>query len=292
MNALRFRIDAPPETWDVLVAELHALGTLGIEERDTDPSGAHLVAWFADGLSASRVEALADPARHIAVSAPRSVPDADWERRWREGLAPRRIGPLWVRPSWCTSLGTPEITIDPERAFGSGEHASTRLALRLVLEALRPGDSVLDVGTGSGVLALGALRLGASAALGLEIDPVATSNARANAERNGLPLRLVTGTPDALAPASRFDVVVANLLLASLLPWLPRLAAHARRGLVLSGYLETERERLEALAAHHGLSVQRGALEPQSGDSWCAALFVHGRDLQSSSRSFKVSSKV
>ena len=290
MNALRFRIDAPVGTWDVLIAELHELGTLGVEERD-DASPPHLVAWFAEASGASPVHALADPERRIAVSQPERVPDADWERRWREGLEPRRVGPLWIRPSWCASHGDPELTIDPERAFGSGEHASTRLALRLLLDALRPDDALLDVGTGSGVLGLGALRLGASAAIGIDIDPVAIANARANAARNRLPLRLVTGTPDALAPASRFDLVAANLLIARLHPLLPRLAAHTRRGLVLSGYLEDERDRVERGTARCGLGVKRRASELQSGDRWCAAWLVHARYLQSSSRSFKVSSK-
>ncbi len=141
------------------------------------------------------------------------------------------------------------------------------------------------------MLGLGALRLGALEAIGVDIDPVAIVNARANAARNRLPLRMLTGTLDALVPDRHFDLVAANLLTARLLPLLPRLAAHTRRALVLSGYLEHERERVERLAAHHGLRVERRASELQSGDRWCAAWLVHARDLQSSSRSFKVSSK-
>ncbi len=91
MNALRFRIDAPVATWDVLIAELHELGTLGVEERD-DASPPHLVAWFAEASGASPVPALNDPGRGILVSRPECVPDGDWERRWREGLEPRRVG--------------------------------------------------------------------------------------------------------------------------------------------------------------------------------------------------------
>ena len=110
MNALRFRIDAPVATWDVLIAELHELGTLGVEERD-DASPPHLVAWFAEASGASPVPALNDPGRGILVSRPECVPDGDWERRWREGLEPRRVGPLWIRPSWCASPGDPDSLV-------------------------------------------------------------------------------------------------------------------------------------------------------------------------------------
>lgn len=287
-----FRIAAPEPEHERLIAELSTLGTLGVEERG------ELLAYFAaESAGAARVLELADAPRRISVYGPEPVPETDWEAEWRRGLAPRRIGGLWLRPSFCASAGQPELVIDPQQAFGSGEHASTRLALELLLAALRPGESVLDVGTGSGILALAALRMGAGRALGLDTDPVALGNAAENRARNGLPLALYCGSLDALAPDARFDVSVANLLLHELLPCLPALLARTRRALVLSGQLERERERLDAALAESrtaltdsGFALADERFESQNGERWCARLLVHGDSRQWRSNSSSVSS--
>ena len=165
--------------------------------------------------------------------------------------------------------------IDPQQAFGSGEHATTRLALELVLAALRPRDRVLDVGTGSAILALGALRCGAGWALGHDIDPVACRNAAQNRDRNGLSLALYCGTLEALAASAEFDLVVANLLSGRMRPWLGRLASLSRRDLVISGYLESERAAVVAGFGAYGWTVAAARSEAQSGDLWGAAQLVH-----------------
>ena len=178
-----------------------------------------------------------------------------------------------MRPSFAESQGKPELVIDPQQAFGSGEHATTRLALGpRARRAARRATAVLDVGTGSGILALGALRMGAGRALGFDSDPVAIANAAENRAKNALPLALFAGTLDALAPGARFDLAVANLLLHELLPCLDALAARARRALVLSGYLAGERARLDAALAGSAWVCVRESSEVQSGDRWCARL--------------------
>ncbi len=249
-----------------------------------------LHAYFAEDAPVAAVRGLADPGRGVRVDGPHAVPDQDWERSWREGLAPRRIGPLWIRPSWCAPQTPPELVIDPEQAFGSGEHATTRLALALLLDALEPGDAVLDLGTGSGILALASLRVGAAGAVGLEIDRVACRNAAGNRERNGLPLGLVCGSLDALAPAARFPLVVANMLSLRLAPWLDRLARHCTRALIVAGYLEHEREALLAPLVGRGWRVVAERSEQQSGDLWGASRLAHERLRQASRSSASVSS--
>jgi ribosomal protein L11 methyltransferase len=275
---LLVRIEAPEAESDRLIAELWSLGTSGVEERPLDARASHveLRAYFAaPGAPLAALRALADPARDVHVSGPEPVEERDWEVAWRAGLAPRRIGALWVRPSFCASAGTPELVIDPQQAFGSGEHATTRLSLELLQEQLRPGDSLLDLGTGSGILGLGALRRGAARALGLDSDPVAIANAAENRARNGLPLALACATLDAVAEAARFDVVVANLLLHELLPCLDALAAKSRRVLILSGYLARERAVLQRALAGRPWTQVRESSEIQSGDRWCARALVH-----------------
>ena len=277
-TSLLVRIEAPEAECERLIAELWSLGTSGVEERPLEGPASHveLRAYFsAPGAPLAALRALASPAQAVTVAEPEPVAERDWEVAWRAGLAPRRIGALWVRPSFCASAGTPELVIDPQQAFGSGEHATTRLCLELVQEQLRPGESLLDLGTGSGILALGALRRGAARALGLDSDPVAIANAAENRARNGLPLALACATLDALAGAARFDVVVANLLLHELLPCLDALGAKARRVLILSGYLARERGGLERALAGRPWALVHESSEVQSGDRWCARVLRH-----------------
>jgi ribosomal protein L11 methyltransferase len=274
-----YRIAAPPTETEALIAELSSLGTTGVEERGTE-----LAAYFPADADVD-VRALADPTRHIEVSAPEPVPDTDWEAEWRRGLAPRRIAGLWVRPSFCAPAGEPELVIDPQQAFGSGEHATTRLALELLLGELRAGDTLLDMGTGSGILALAALRSGAARAVGFDLDPVALENAAENRARNALPLALYCGGIEALAHEARFDLCVANLLVHELLPCLDALAPRARRALVLSGALEREWPKVAAHPALRRFRVARALSEAQSGDTWCAHLLVHAAARQESSSS-------
>lgn len=146
----------------------------------------------------------------------RLLPDVDWTEQWRAGLGPRAIGRLVVTPSWTTeAAGGAAVVIDPESAFGTGEHGSTRSALVLLDRHLRPGDRVLDLGSGSGILAIAAVKLGASRATGVDLDPEVESIARANVERNGVAGRAACLTGDAallaplLAPA---DLIASNIL--------------------------------------------------------------------------------
>ena len=269
---------ATPEL-ELLVAELDSLGTLGIEERD-GPDGPIVLAYFEGSISDDVLAAAARACPGARWLGSEAVVPVDWEQTWRAGLEPRRIGPLWVRPSWCAPAGAPELVIDPKQAFGSGEHATTRLALRLLLGCLRPGDTLLDVGCGSGILALAGLRMGAGAATAFDLDPVACANAAENLRANALPLRLYCGTLDALCEPARFDVVVANLLWSQLERCLPRLFALPRRELVVSGHLAGQR-------AHALSQLRAGGWEPaaeleeeQGGDRWCAVRLQH-RSLQS-----------
>ncbi len=280
----RFRIDAAPHEVERLVAELWSLETLGLEETQSG-----VIAYF-DGARAPALREALACLPGLAIGDAEAVADEDWEREWRRGLAPRRIGRIWVRPSWCESAGKPELVIDPRQAFGSGEHATTRLALELLLDALEPGDRVLDVGTGSGILLLAALRFGASG-LGVEIDPVACANAGDNARANGLPARLIAGSLDAVSCAERFEIAEANMLWSRLEPWLARICEHAARLVVLSGHLEGERDRVHARMGRAGWALEREASEPQSGDLWCASRWRHARARQSSSSSSSIDSK-
>jgi ribosomal protein L11 methyltransferase len=158
-----------------------------------------------------------------------------WEERWRAFHRPVRVGPLWVGPPWDEPPpDSTAVVIDPGRAFGTGGHPTTRLCLQLLLE-VEPR-SLLDVGCGSGVLAIAAAALGFSPVVAIDDDPVALAAARRNAKANRASIELCSG--DALrADLPAADVVVANVSWEFVAKLAPRLRA---RGLIASGYLEAE----------------------------------------------------
>src|SRR5262249_30291216 len=143
------------------------------------------------------------------------VPELDWVRATQAQFAPIRVGDrLWIVPSWCApvDLTAVNITLDPGLAFGTGSHPTTRLCLRCGEREIRAGDSVLDFGCGSGILAIAASRLGAAPVVGTDIDAQALVASRANAERNGVAATFVSVEQLGDDSGPRFDVVVANIL--------------------------------------------------------------------------------
>lgn len=204
----------------------------------------------------------------------------DWAEAWKRGLGPRRIGDrIIVAPSWAVPEEDRErivIVVDPEMAFGTGEHATTRGVLRLMQRGLRSGDRVLDVGAGTGILGIAAARLDAAEVLGLESDADAVATARANVERNGVSDRVVIREaevdPDVLGAlgAGRYDLIVANILSGVLVPLLPALrdvgAPDGR--MILSGILDREAEDVSAAARRARLMV----VEEDREEEWWSVL--------------------
>jgi ribosomal protein L11 methyltransferase len=195
---------------------------------------------------------------------------------WRAHARAARVGRLHVRPSWVDEpAGDPEaveVVVDPGRAFGSGAHVSTRLALAALVDHVRGGERVLDVGCGSGVLAIAAVRLGARAAVGVDVDPAAVAAARANADRNGVGRRVAVVEGDAaggVAPAGPYDLVVANLLAPELRAVAPAVAAGlARSGVaVVAGLLAEQRS--DVLAAYRAVGLHDVG-EPRTDEGWTA----------------------
>lgn len=191
-------------------------------------------------------------------------PDRDWVEAWRRELEPRRVGrSLVVAPGGTDpelAEGETLVTLDPGMAFGTGEHGSTRGVLRLLEAAVTPGARVLDLGTGSGILAVAALRLGAGRVVAVDVDADALEVARSNLERNG-----VAGDADllrfradrrwlTLLEPTRFDLIAANILGRVLRPLLAPLRRLAAPGadLLLGGALEREAPGLRRAAEEAG----------------------------------------
>ena len=191
----------------------------------------------------------------------REVDDADWTDAWKAFYVPQRIGRVVIVPSWVAHEARPDdavVVLDPGMAFGTGLHPTTRACLELLQRVDPMPGRVLDVGSGSGVLALAALRLGAGSAVGYDTDVVAVEAARANAERNGLGERLEVrhgSLPD--SAGELFPLVVANLVAALLVDLAPRLAAHLEPGgtLLAAGIVSARADEVVSALAAAALTV-------------------------------------
>lgn len=278
----------PPGDWtqvDVRIA-LDAGELLGILD-DPAVTGAwqeedciHLY-WPAHGCGADTWQGLqraltqlgvADPGCFITID---TLPNQDWNAQWSRLVEPIRIGRVVIRPSWKdVTVGSEEIelTLDPKQAFGTGHHATTQLLIEWIQEVVTCGDRVLDVGTGSGVLAMLTLRLGAAEVRGVDIDPVAIDCAREYARVNAMDERLTFSVTNILSeqPQDSFvpTLVLANLDRQTLLEAAETLCRYAAGGarLLLSGLLLEQRAEIEAVYAAHGVYVKTA----RGRDGWVA----------------------
>jgi ribosomal protein L11 methyltransferase len=201
----------------------------------------------------------------------------DWADRWRAFHRPVEVGPLRVRPPWAESRDAGDIVIDPGQAFGTGGHETTKLCLELLL-GVEPAGPLVDLGCGSGVLAIAAARLGFAPVRALDFDPLAVEAAIENARVNGVEIEVERFDLRA-APAPAARVVVANLLRPLLLDVARRgFAPTAPEVLIASGLLRHEADEVAAAFAGHGL-VERRRIG--LGD-WSALLLGHTRRVAAS----------
>ncbi|HEV7664057.1 MAG TPA: 50S ribosomal protein L11 methyltransferase [Chloroflexota bacterium] len=217
--------------------------------------------------------------RQVGPLQVRTLREADWANAWKEYFFVHRVGRRTVIvPSWRQGEYDPRsddivLLLDPGMAFGTGLHPTTRLCLRAAEDLVQPGHRVLDVGAGSGILAIAAARLGARHVLAVELEPVAAAVCAENVERNGV-ADVVTVQAGTLSsePASQVDVILANITIATLLQLHPLLWAHLRPGgvAVLSGVLAERSAELLAVLLANGWEHERTEQE----QDW-VAIYVH-----------------
>ncbi len=308
MEYLRITIEAPAELEEQLTALLFLWGAEGVAVDDPSIIAAHLAAgdWDASVFDGQTIEtgrvvlttlaaateegqALAEQARSYCTGRADLAyleewqPEQNWQQKWRESFQPLPVGDrLEILPYWLAEQAQPDrlpILVSPGMAFGTGDHATTAMVLELLEQCLQPGDRVLDLGCGSGILAIAALRLGAGAVAGVDIDPVCVASVEEHLCRNGFTaeqfaltigdiLQDVTLQRD--LAQTPWDKITANLtagLLTELAPLLDPLLT--RDGLLLcSGIIDEKAGQVEEALYKAGMRL----VERRSQAGWQAFL--------------------
>ena len=267
MSWLQIRLAITPDQAEALEDQLLDLGAVSVTFMDAEDqpifepdlnttplwSHTHLLALFEadtdpDSLLAhlQRLRGGELPEHQVEV-----IEDQDWERSWMDNFQPMRFGRrLWIVPSWhaAPEPDAVNLLLDPGLAFGTGTHPTTALCLEWLDAQPLQGQSLLDFGCGSGILAIAGLLLGAEHAVGTDIDTQALDASRDNAERNGIAAeRFTLYLPEQL-PEETADVVVANILAGPLVSLASRITALVKPGgrLALSGILAEQAEEVRA----------------------------------------------
>ena len=246
----------------------HESGAVGLEVREPGllpmpgaapltAGSARVTAYFDEPKLAAAAERLLRRAALSAKLSRATVRLEDWANAWKSHLKAVRVGRLWIGPPWeALPVDRIPIVIEPKMAFGTGDHPTTVLCLEAIDQYLRrhPGSDMLDVGTGSGVLAIAARKLGAGRVAGVDNDLIAVANAKENAAANRAhPIELSIGSVHDIGGS--FDLVVANILANTLVDLAPGLARMTRDQLVLAGILIEQQQEVTQAYVGHGLTL-------------------------------------
>jgi ribosomal protein L11 methyltransferase len=267
-------VDLPETESEAAQDLLHELGAMGLEVRDREgptmpgvrapaPGESILVAYFEDADTAEQARAEMSEAHPSARLQLAEEQQQDWSNAWKAHIKSVQVGRLWVGPPWEAQNAPADkvrLVIEPKMAFGTGDHPTTSLCLGAVDEYMstHPGANVLDVGTGTGVLAIAAKKLGAGRVVGTDNDPVSVELARENAVDNGTPDVELSGK-ELTAVEGSFDLVVANILANTLIELAPLIAPKVKDKLLMAGVLAHQKAEVEAAYVNLGLVPEPGA---------------------------------
>jgi len=259
----------PGKDRDRVAAALFEAGAQGLHEH-----GDALVTHVPDQAAADALVCAALAVSPDAYVETAPLDNVDWSERWKDSIHAHQVGRLLVAPPWLAEglEGATTIVIEPEMAFGTGEHATTRGVIRLMQSVVRAGDRVADLGAGSAVLAIAAAKLGAGHVAAIELDQDAIANAEANVQHNGVADRVtvIEGDADTLLPlVAPVRVIVANIISSVLLALLPSMAASLVPDgrAILSGMLVDERNAMRQALDERGWMIENEDEE----DGWWSA---------------------
>lgn len=274
---ITLEISIPFEYQELLIAELLDMDFDGFEQEDDRLNATILQNRYSDVIREEIEEWLSLQPYPARILSEHSDEERDWNEEWERSIKPLIIGEFFVKPTWV-SEPTPEgkilLEIDPKMAFGTGYHETTRLMLRLLPSCIKKGDAILDVGTGTGILSIAGLKLGAQSAFGFDIDEWSHNNAWENALINKVSdsFQVEEGSFEVVPTESKYDVILANVNRNAILEMRIPLTSHliADGKLLLSGLLEIERDRILKAPEFSRLKLET---EVQEGE-WIALVLV------------------
>jgi ribosomal protein L11 methyltransferase len=248
---IRLAVRVERERAELVLAELLELAPSGVEEVSVGERLIEYAVYGAPGELPALPDLRAAAGEALVQISTEEIPD-DWSERWRDFHQPLVLdGRLTVRPPWAPPRGTPiDVVIDPGQAFGTGAHATTRLCLELMLAADRPAGPFVDLGCGSGVLAIVAAKLGWRPVIALDHDPASVTASTENAGANEVEIEVRRFDMRA-EQVPRSSLVAANVLAAPLIGWAASMRECPER-LILSGLLTHEADRVLAAFAARG----------------------------------------
>ncbi|WP_224361190.1 50S ribosomal protein L11 methyltransferase [Hyalangium versicolor] len=273
---LSLTVELPEDQSEAVQDLLHDAGAMGLEVRDREappmpgvrgpnPGEAIVIAYFEemDTAESAKAEVAADhPDARLLLE---EKPQQDWSNEWKALIKSVQVGRLWVGPPWEAESAPQDkirIVIEPKMAFGTGDHPTTSLCLAAIDAYMtsHPGASVLDVGTGTGVLAIAAKKLGAGRVVGTDNDPMSVELAHENASVNNTPELELSGK-ELTQVKGPFDLVVANILANTLIALAPLIGPKVKERLVLAGVLAHQKAEVEAAYRAQGLIPEAGAAQ-------------------------------
>ena len=279
MDTIELTIPVDAAQHETLIARLEEYGFTGFQEED-----GRLKAYIgADDWSEGKSNYVKSWLRRQDVEGPveeRRIPEQNWNARWEQSIEPLTVGPFIVKPTWAArpdaAAGRHVLAIDPKMSFGTGYHESTRLMLRVLPDLVEGGERVLDAGTGTGILAIAAVRLGAASVIAFDISTWAEENARENIALNDVADRIDVrrGAIDEVVPETGFDLILANIERDPLIELLPPFADKLAEGgrVALAGLTEDDEPPMRSALVEHGFVIEREARE----NEWWAVVLGNG----------------
>ena len=299
MKWAQVTITTSQEASDAVANYLFEHEATGVEIKDSPASNAPtvtLISYFpTDDLIGARVQDLREFLTNLtqagidvepAKVSLKSIEADNWTEQWKSAFPPQRIGKrLVIAPTWDDIVPQPSevfIRLDPGMAFGTGQHATTQLALELLEIAIADTDVVADIGTGSGILSIAAAKLGAKRVDAVDLDETTIPIAQSNIQLNKVDsvIRLYQGDGLNALERQKYPLIVANILTKVLLPMIPRCPKFLEPGgrLILSGILATETQQIEAQLGANGFQMleirqmKERSEATQSGENWVGIL--------------------
>ncbi|MEN3002640.1 MAG: 50S ribosomal protein L11 methyltransferase [Armatimonadota bacterium] len=277
---LSVQVVTPPDAWDAAASVLMEHGCTGVELREAPP---RVVGYLPESQQEQLPSIRAQLDRFPEFGLPpvlevrvEPVAAQQWQRAWRRYFRSRHYGHrLRVQPSWSRRKPQPDeivIVLDPGMAFGTGNHPTTALCLELLEKYLQPGSRVADIGTGTGILAIAAAKLGAKEVVAVDNDPLAVRVARSNIERNGVAscVQLIEGDGWQVLQGV-FELIVCNILSGFLVQSAPLVPRYLRVGgiYIVSGFIGRNARAVRDAIENAGLRLE----EVRKRRSWVAAVF-------------------